>query len=83
YAGELLSTIILGIQDKAGWLALGLMAAFMPLIIMTGMHWAFAPIFLIASPATPDILILPAMLASNIAQGAATLAVSLKAKNKN
>ncbi|SLN02943.1 PTS system, beta-glucoside-specific IIB component / PTS system, beta-glucoside-specific IIC component / PTS system, beta-glucoside-specific IIA component [Brachybacterium faecium] len=83
YAGELLSTIILGIQDKAGWLALGWMAAFMPLIIMTGMHWAFAPIFLIASPATPDILILPAMLASNIAQGAATLAVSLKAKNKN
>ena len=83
YAGELLSTIILSIQDKAGWLALGLMAAFMPLIIMTGMHWAFAPIFLIASPATPDILILPAMLASNIAQGAATLAVSLKAKNKN
>lgn len=83
YAGKLLSTIILGIQDKAGWLALGLMAAFMPLIIMTGMHWAFAPIFLIASPATPDILILPAMLASNIAQGAATLAVSLKTKNKN
>lgn len=59
------------------------MAAFMPLIVMTGMHWAFAPIFLIASPATPDILILPAMLAANLAQGAAALAVSAKTKDKN
>lgn len=83
YAGEILSTVVVWVQSKAGWLALGLMAAFMPLIVMTGMHWAFAPIFLIASPATPDVLILPAMLASNIAQGAAALAVSVKAKDKN
>lgn len=47
------------------------------------MHWAFAPIFLIASFQNPDVLILPAMLASiNIAQGAASLAVSFKAKDK-
>lgn len=83
YAGDGLSTIILWMQTKAGWLALGLMGAFLPLIVMTGMHWAFAPIFLIASPATPDILILPAMLAANLAQGAAALAVSFKAKNPN
>ncbi|RFB13669.1 PTS beta-glucoside transporter subunit IIBCA [Bacillus sp. HNG] len=82
FAGEGLSSIILWIYSKAGWLALGIMAAFMPLIVMTGMHWAFAPIFLIASPATPDVLILPAMLAANLAQGAAALAVSLKAKDK-
>ncbi|GIO19668.1 PTS beta-glucoside transporter subunit EIIBCA [Oceanobacillus oncorhynchi subsp. incaldanensis] len=82
FAGEGLSSIILWIQSKAGWLALGIMAAFMPLIVMTGMHWAFAPIFLVASPATPDVLILPAMLASNVAQGAAALAVSLKTKDK-
>lgn len=83
YAGEGLSTLVLWIQTKAGWLALGLMGAFMPLIVMTGMHWAFAPIFLIASPATPDVLILPAMLAANLAQGAAALSVSFKAKNPN
>lgn len=83
FAGQLLSSAIIWIQGKAGWLALGLMAAFMPLIVMTGMHWAFAPIFLIASPATPDILILPAMLAANLAQGAAALAVSSKTKDKN
>lgn len=83
FAGQLLSSAIIWIQGKTGWLALGLMAAFMPLIVMTGMHWAFAPIFLIASPATPDILILPAMLAANLAQGAAALAVSAKTKDKN
>ena len=80
--GEGLSTIMIWLQDKAGWLALGLMAAFMPLIVMTGMHWAFAPIFLVASFTNPDMLILPAMLASNIAQGASSLAVSFKSKNK-
>ncbi|HGD4588370.1 TPA: glucose PTS transporter subunit IIA [Streptococcus agalactiae] len=38
--------------------------------------------FLAASVATPDVLILPAMLASNLAQGAASLAVAVKAKQK-
>lgn len=83
FAGQGLSAAVLWIQDKAGWLALGVMSALMPLIVMTGMHWAFAPLFLIASPATPDVLILPAMLAANIAQGAAAMAVSAKAKDKN
>ncbi|WP_413526506.1 beta-glucoside-specific PTS transporter subunit IIABC [Latilactobacillus curvatus] len=82
YAGKFLSDIILFIQGKAGWLAMGLMAAFMPLIVMTGMHWAFAPIFLAASISSPDTLILPAMLAANIAQGAASIAVAVKTKNK-
>ncbi|GEL15985.1 beta-glucoside-specific PTS transporter subunit IIABC [Pediococcus cellicola] len=83
YAGKLLSAIILFIQSKAGWLAMALMAAFMPLIVMTGMHWAFAPIFLAASVASPDTLILPAMLAANIAQSAASFAVAIMTKNRN
>lgn len=83
WAGELLSGIVLLIQKHAAWLAMPLMAAFMPLIVMTGMHWAFSPIFLAASFATPDSLILPAMLAANIGQGAASLAVAVKTKNKN
>ncbi|CAJ1178006.1 PTS beta-glucoside transporter subunit EIIBCA [Companilactobacillus crustorum] len=83
WAGDILSSIVLLIQKHAAWLAMPLMAAFMPLIVMTGMHWAFSPIFLAASIATPDSLILPAMLAANIAQGAASLAVAFKTKNKN
>lgn len=83
WAGDLLSWIVLFINKHASWLAMPLMAAFMPLIVMTGMHWAFAPIFLAASIAHPDTLILPAMLAANLAQGAASLAVAIKTKNKN
>lgn len=83
WVGELLSGIVLLIQKHAAWLAMPLMAAFMPLIVMTGMHWAFSPIFLAASIASPDSLILPAMLAANIGQGAASLAVAVKTKNKN
>lgn len=83
YAGDLLSAIILFVQSRASWLAMALMAAFMPVIVMTGMHWAFAPIFLAASIAHPDSLILPAMLVANVGQGAAALAVAIKSKNKN
>lgn len=83
WAGDALSWIVLLIQKHASWLAMPLMSAFMPLIVMTGMHWAFAPIFLAASVATPDSLILPAMLAANLGQGAASLAVAIRTRNKN
>lgn len=81
YLGKLLSAIMLFLNTKVGWLAMALMAALMPLIVMTGMHWAFAPIFLAASIAKPDSLILPAMLISNIAEGTAALVVAMKTKN--
>lgn len=78
--GDGLSRLIVQMHGVAGWLTLALLGAIMPFIVMTGMHWAFAPIFLAASIATPDILILPAMLGSNLAQGAASMAVALKSK---
>ncbi|OCA98734.1 beta-glucoside-specific PTS transporter subunit IIABC [Clostridium beijerinckii] len=82
--GKGLSTVMYTIQDKANWIALPLMAAFMPLIVMTGMHWAFVPMALtaLASPGY-ETLLLVAMLPSNLAQGASALAVSLKSKNKD
>lgn len=82
--GKGLSTVMYTIQDKANWIALPLMAAFMPLIVMTGMHWAFVPMAL-AALANPgyETLLLVAMLPSNLAQGASALAVSLKSKNKD
>lgn len=81
--GEGLSNLVGQMYGVAGWLTLAILGAIMPFIVMTGMHWAFAPIFLVASIATPDVLILPAMLGSNLAQGAASMAVALKSKNNN
>ncbi|HET1964902.1 TPA: PTS transporter subunit EIIC, partial [Streptococcus pneumoniae] len=81
--GEGLSNLVGQMYGVAGWLTLAILGAIMPFIVMTGMHWAFAPIFFAASIATPDVLILPAMLGSNLAQGAASMAVALKSKNNN
>ncbi|MGU7913134.1 beta-glucoside-specific PTS transporter subunit IIABC [Streptococcus suis] len=81
--GEGLSQLVEQMHGVAGWLTLAVLGAIMPFIVMTGMHWAFAPIFLEASIATPDVLILPAMLGSNLAQGAASMAVAFKSKNSN
>lgn len=81
--GKGLSDLVQQMYGTAGWLTLAILGAIMPFIVMTGMHWAFAPIFLAASVATPDVLILPAMLGANLAQGSASMAVALKSKNPN
>lgn len=82
--GNGLAAVIYSIQSKASIVAMILMAAAMPFIVMTGMHWAFVPMALMAldTPAGESIL-LPAMLASNLAQGAACVAVAVKSKNSS
>ncbi|MCB2339620.1 beta-glucoside-specific PTS transporter subunit IIABC [Clostridium estertheticum] len=81
--GKGLSAGMYIIYAKAGWAAVILLSAFMPFIVMTGMHWAIVPTT-ISNLANPgyDGLLLVAMLASNLAQGASCIAVSLKTKNK-
>lgn len=86
YAGEALSSAMVFIYDKAGWLAIMVMGALMPLLVMTGMHWAFVPLSImnINNPSVGfDTLLLVGMLASNLAQGASCLAVFFKSKNKD
>lgn len=86
YAGEALSSAMVFIYEKAGWLAIMVMGALMPLLVMTGMHWAFVPLSLmnINNPNVGfDTLLLVGMLCSNLAQGASCLAVFLKSKNKD
>jgi PTS system beta-glucosides-specific IIC component len=82
--GDGLSRGICIIQEKIGWITLPLVAAFMPFLVKTGMHWAFLPIAL-GSLANPgyEALFLVAMLPSNLAQGGSSLAVALKSKNMN
>lgn len=82
--GNGLASVIYAIQSKASMAAMVLMSAAMPFLVMTGMHWAFVPVALtaLAAPAGESIL-LPAMLASNLAQGAACMAVAVRSKNSN
>ena len=80
--GNGLQFVIDSVYGFAPWLAMAAFAALMPFIVMTGMHWAFLPAALmgLANPGY-DIMLLPAMLASNIAQAGATFGAAAKTKD--
>ncbi|MGM1023240.1 MAG: beta-glucoside-specific PTS transporter subunit IIABC [Bacillota bacterium] len=82
YLGMGMSNGVFWIQERIGWLTVVLMSIVMPLIVMFGMHKVFYPI-IFAALASPgyETLVLVAMLASNMAQGAGAFAVSLKTKD--
>lgn len=82
--GEGVQSFLAWLQSKSAPVTLMLFSGFMPFLVMTGMHYAFVP-GSISDIGTLgyDTLLIPAMLASNLAQGAAALAVMLRTKNKN
>ncbi|MCI8564927.1 MAG: PTS transporter subunit EIIC [Lachnospiraceae bacterium] len=71
------------LNQNVSWLVPTLMGAFMPLLVLTGMHWSFTPI-IVQSYATYgcEAVMGPGSFVSNICQGAASLAVAIKTKNK-
>ena len=71
------------LNAKASWLIPLLMGTFQPLMVITGTAWSLTPIatMQIANNGF-EMVNGPGMLASNIAMGAATVAVAFKAKNK-
>lgn len=68
--------------DIAPWLVPTLLGLFLPFLVMTGTHHALTPIGINNRMTLGfDTIIYPGQLASNVAQGAAALAVSLKTKD--
>lgn len=83
-AGDGLAIAIDFISTKFGFLTVGLLAAFFPFIVMTGMHHALTPIGLSAiATGGSDALIFISQICSNIAQSGASLAVAVKSKDKS
>lgn len=71
------------INGKASWLIPALMGALQPVLVVSGTAWAMTPIATMQLTKTGSEMINgPGMLASNVAQGGATLAVACKTKNK-
>ena len=67
-----------------GWFLVCLMAATSPLITMTGMHYALLPvIFATLASVGYDSIMIPAVLAANVAQGAAALTIGFISKQKD
>lgn len=82
WCGSLLSTALTTINTVVPWLPGVLMGALSPLIVMTGMHYSLIPLAISQATTLGYITIdLPGMLAANIAQGGAALAVAIKTRN--
>ena len=74
--------VVTTINSFAGWLVPTLLGAFLPFLVMTGTHHALTSIGINNRMTIGfDSFIYPGQLASNIAQGAAALALSVKTKN--
>ena len=82
--GNVLSDVVYFIHDKLGFIAVGLVAGIYPFVVMAGMHHAFTPIKLgmLATTGYENFICI-GELCSNMAQGAASLAVAIKSKNKD
>lgn len=83
YIGIYLQQIFTTLFDVAGPLAGLLLGGLMPLIVITGMHYAFFPsTFASFDKFGYDLVLLPMNLVANFAQSGAVLGVLLKTKDK-
>lgn len=83
YIGKGLAVVSLWLAETVPFLYGIVIGGFYPLIIMTGMHYAFFPMMLEnVSRLGYENGFLPISLFANIAMAAATLAIAFKVKNK-
>lgn len=81
--GNYLSMGVNMLYTNVGWLTIMLLSAFMPFIVMTGMHYALVPICTMSLATFGyDVIVIVTMFCSNLAQGGTALAVACKTKNK-
>lgn len=80
--GQVLTSVILFVYAKLGWIAVALLASILPFMISLGMHKALVP-YAVGAITTSgvELLYMPASLAHNISEGGACLAVALKTKD--
>ena len=83
-AGNYLADGVNFLYGRMGWLTIMLLGAFMPFIVMTGMHYALVPLCTISLATFGwDAIMITTMFCSNLAQGGASLAVAAKSKDKD
>lgn len=83
FLGDILVSILLKAEENVPWLLPTIIGAFMPFLVMAGMHLSLIPAYVNSLSALGyETLIGPGNFPSNIAQGAAALCVAVKTKNK-
>lgn len=81
--GTIFSEAIIWLYAHLGWVATGILAAVLPLMVVTGMHKAMIPYAVSSmSEMGAELLYLPASLAHNIAEAGACFAVSVRTKDQ-
>lgn len=83
YLGDAISYVFLFLGDTVPFIAVAVLAACLPWMIMAGMHTALSP-FMMSNIETIgyDAVIRPAFVLHNVAQGGACLGVALRTKDK-
>lgn len=83
FIGTYIANAIVWLYETFGFVGVAVFTALCPLLVLTGMHSAMVPYMLQSFTSLGwEPILLTGMIISNINQGAACLAVSLKSKNK-
>ncbi|WP_087018231.1 PTS cellobiose/arbutin/salicin transporter subunit IIBC [Thaumasiovibrio subtropicus] len=82
WIGTAISALVYTIHGTLGWLAVAIMGALWPLLVLTGMHRVFTPTIIqtIAETGT-EAMVMPSEIGANIGMGGACLAVAWKTRN--
>ncbi|MFT9213220.1 glucose PTS transporter subunit IIA [Liquorilactobacillus ghanensis] len=80
--GQYIANFFMFLNSTVGPLAVGLLAAALPWMVMAGMHTALAPFMtqLLSNPGY-DAILRPAFILHNMSEGGANLGVALRTKN--
>ncbi|WP_252899774.1 glucose PTS transporter subunit IIA [Lactococcus fujiensis] len=82
WVGTAISDFVFFIHSKLGWLAVAIVGAIWPLLVMTGMHRVFTPTIVQTIADTGvEGMVMPSEIGANLSLGGVSLAVALKTKN--
>lgn len=80
--GNAISSLVYAIHDHLGFLAVAIMGAIWPLLVITGMHRVFTPTILMTIAATGmEAMVMPSEIGANLSLGGVALAVAWKTRN--
>lgn len=83
FLGNYIAIAVMFIYEHLGFMGVGILAAFLPWLVLTGMHTGFTPYLLNAFATVGyEPIVIVANVVNNVNQGAASLAVALKTKDK-
>lgn len=82
--GQGFAGVILFVFGKFGWIAVAILAAFLPFMVVTGMHKAMIPYVITSlSQSGRELIYNAASLAHNISEAGGCFAVSIRTKDKS